>query len=80
MEEISLLEPGCRFAYPADAISTNQLAGQILGVEMDERTTFVDAYLPTYHRAPVDQIRLANDVFASDPMRILAQMEFALIK
>lgn len=79
-ESISILEPGCRFAYPEDAISTNQLAGQILGVEIDEGITLADVYPPTYCGEPVDRTRLANDIFAYDPMRILAQMEMALTR
>lgn len=80
VENLPPLTFECWFAYPADAITTNQLAGQILGVELDESLTLADVYLPVYNGAPVDKARLANDVFAYDPMRILAQMELALTK
>ena len=42
--------------------------------------TLTDIYSPTYRGEPVDQERLAKDIFSCDPMRILAQMEIALTK
>jgi len=71
---------GCRFEYPSDAISTNQLAGALLGVSVDEQLHLQDVYIPTFEGKAVDADRLVQDVFKYDPMRILAQMELALSK
>ncbi len=77
---MDILEAGCRFSYPNDAISTNQLAENMLGVSIDKNITLPNAYVPTLDGEPVDPSMLSRDLFACDPMRILVQMEFALTR
>ena len=72
------MEEECRFTYPDDAISTNRLAEQLLGIVIDEKITLSDRYPPVFENGYVDVNRLAEDLFPTDPMRILTQMEIAL--
>ena len=78
IDSIACLEAGCRFAYPEDAVSTNRLTGELLGIEIDEKSTFADTYPPVFRGEPVERERLAQELFKHDPWRILAQMEIAL--
>ena len=75
---LSVSPEGCRFIYPDDAISTNQLTGQVLGIAIDEQKKITDVYVPVFNGERVDPGLLAADLFAHDPLRILAQMEMAL--
>ncbi len=76
----NLMDVGCRFDYPDGAITTNELAEKILGQKIDKALALGDVYPPTFDGKPVEASLLAEELFADDPMRILAQMEFALTK
>jgi hypothetical protein len=74
------MDVGCRFDYPSEAITTNELAEKILGQKIDKALALGDVYPPTFDGNPVEVSLLAEELFADDPMRILAHMEFALTK
>ena len=78
--ESDIMDAGCRFSYPDDAISINKLAENILGRSVDENLTLSKAYAPTLDGEMVDSSMLSRDLFTCDPMRILAQMELALTR
>lgn len=78
--ESDMIKAGCRFSYPDDAISTNELANNILGTSINENFTLSDAFAPTLDGERVDASMLARELFKCDPIQILAQMEFALTK
>ncbi len=80
MVEHAIMDTGCRFTYPEDAITTNQLAEAILGVAVEEDVCLADVYVPTFEGKRVDPSMISKRLFAWDPMRILAQMELALTK
>lgn len=78
-DRIPLLEDRCHFDYPNDALSTNQLVGELLGVPIDESRKLTDCFPPMLDGEPVDCTRLVRSLFKFDPLRILAQMEIALL-
>ena len=80
VNEIGLLDVGCRFVYPDDAISTNMTAERILGEKIDNRLTLPSVYPPILDGKCVEKTFLAEELFLDDPMLILSQMEFAHTK
>ena len=68
----------CHFAYPDDAISTNQLCEQLFDIQIDTDAKLEQLFVPKYQNAPVDVSMIDNRFFGRDTMRILSQMELAL--
>ena len=79
-DDIEIMEKYRMFTYPYDAATTNQIAANILGVQLNENIRPHDVFKPICDGELVDKNMLYNELFNYDAIHILAQMEFALYK
>ena len=71
------IQPLC-VEMPNDALTTEEAAQRLMGVDMPEGTTLQDVYPPTYNGKIITADMVIEDIGRGEVMRVWAQMECAL--
>ena len=74
---IEYIQPLC-VEMPNDALTTEEAAQRLMGVDMPEGTTLQDVYPPTYNGKIITADMVIEDIGRGEVMRVWAQMECAL--